>query len=106
MRIAQWTAADSVYRATARYRVGVTADVATTRSPRVKPQVWSWQNRFPDKAKVLFPFGKPTPPQKSCDLACGGERSDCYWGGGSQDECDEAYSHCLMGCFFAAPGWP
>ena len=40
--------------------------------------------------------GGPT----SCDLACGGARSDCFSEGGSMTECDQAHSGCLMGCFF------
>jgi hypothetical protein len=107
MRTPEWTAAHSLYQSTGNYRtkIGAGASFAINRS--VISQLWSWRHRLPYVAEELLPgYRFPFPSPASCDLACGEARSECYRQGKSQAECDNAHSHCLMGCFFASPGWP
>jgi hypothetical protein len=107
MNIPGFNAETSLNKTRGHYRTGIGPGVSSTINPSVMPQLWSWRHRLPYVAEELLPgYRFPFPSPASCDLACGEARSECYRRGGSREECDEAHSDCLMGCFFATPGWP
>jgi hypothetical protein len=81
-------------------RVGTISEYSVEQRKQISPQqplLLGKSRRRQIIVRVISPFA----PQPSCELQCGNERFDCLVSGGSNEDCNEAHTECLIDkCFF------